>query len=395
MYKIFKKTATLVVAVLLFAACISCKAEEVTPVALQNAYAGEVLDVRTKYVKKYLEAKTEKEQIYALQDYHVSIGWDTSTPISVWWKGNGSDSYTVRLATDKEMKTAVSYTAERSDINYAFENLIPGTTYYYDISGTKKGDATPMDSFTVADTPVRWITAGGVSNMRDLGGWNTLDGKKVRYGLIYRGGMLNGYNNGPKITETGRQVFVEQLNMRSEIDLRSDADNGGQQGCAWTGGIYNRWSLSAYDSISKYSGRYAATNMETLREIFAFLSNENSYPVYMHCNWGADRTGTLAYLINGLLGVSYEDLVRDFELTSFSPSGARYRSVIQDGKFSATGIMRNDSKNYVAFGRMHEIFVTRYQAQGESLADAIEKYLLQEVGVTQTQIDGIKRIMLE
>ena len=372
----------------------SCQGETVEPITLDKVYGGELVDVRTKYVKAYLEAKTEEAQIDVLQDYRISVGWDTSTPISVWWSGNGSSSYTVNLATDREMQTAVSYTVERSSINYTFENLIPGTTYYYNVSGTKTGDSTPIDSFTVADYPVRWITAGGVSNMRDLGGWNTVDGKKVRYGLIYRGGMLNGYNNGPKITEKGRQVFVEQLGMRSELDLRNASDNGGQVGCAWVGGAYNLWSLSAYDSISRYSGRYSAANKESLRKIFAFLSNENNYPVYVHCNWGADRTGTLSYLINGLLGVPYEELVKDFELTTFSPSGARYRSAIEDGKFSDTGIMRNDSKNYVAFGRMHEIFTTYYQGEGEPLSAAIEKYLLEEVGVTQAQIDSIKRIMI-
>lgn len=389
-----KRMTALLLGVMFSFSFYACKEEKVTPVTLDKIYGGEVLDVRTKYVKKYLEATTETEQIDALQDYHVSVGWDTSMPISVWWTGNGSESYTVRLATDAQMQTALSYTVERSEINYSFENLIPGQTYYYDVCGTRKGDNTQIDSFTVADYPVRWITAGGVSNMRDLGGWRTVDGKQVKYGLIYRGGMLNGYNNGPKITERGRQVFVEQLGMRSEIDLRNDFDNGGQVSCAWVGGAYYRWSLSAYDSITRYSGRYSEASLETLRNVFAFLSNENNYPVYIHCNWGADRTGTLAYLINGLLGVPYEDLVRDFELTSFSPSGARYRSAIEEGTFSSTGIMRNDSGNYIAFGRMHEIFATRYKTQDMSLAQAIEKYLLEDVGVTQIQIDNIKKIML-
>lgn len=392
--KKIKNAVCLLLCIVYFCLLGACRQDVREPVTLDKIYNGEILDIRMKYVKAYLEAETEKDQIEALQDYHVSVGWDASIPISVWWKGNGSENYTLRLATDKEMRTSRSYTVDRTEVNYTFENLIPGMTYYYDISGTKEGDATPVDSFTIADNPVRWITAGGVSNMRDLGGWNTIDGKQVKYGLIYRGGMLNGYKNGPKITERGRQIFVEYLNMRSEIDLRNDSDNGGQQGCAWGGGIYNRWSLSAYDSISKYSGRYSAANVETLRNVFAFLSNENNYPVYIHCNWGADRTGTLAYLINGLLGVAYENLVKDFELTTFSPSGARYRSAIEDGKFSNTGIMRNDSGNYVAFGRMNDIFTTYYQAREISLASAIEKYLIEDVGVTQTQIDNIKKIML-
>lgn len=389
-----KKALSLLLSVALVCSLGACRQVKAEPVKLDKVYGGEILDIRTKYVKTYLEAKTEKEQIEALQDYHVSVGWDSSTPISVWWQGNGSESYTVRLSTDKQMKTAKSYMVECSEVNYTFENLIPATTYYYSISGTKADDSTQIDSFTVADNPTRWITAGGVSNMRDLGGWNTVDGKKVKYGLIYRGGMLNGYKNGPTITERGRQVFVEQLNMRSEIDLRNDSDNGGQQGCAWVGGIYNRWSLSAYDSIIKHSGRYSEANLNALRNIFAFLSNESNYPVYIHCNWGADRTGTLAYLINGLLGVSYGDLIKDFELTSFSPSGTRYRSAIENGKFSSTGIMRNDSGNYVAFGRMHNLFTKYYQEEGQTLASAIEKYLTEDVGVTQIQIDNIKKIML-
>ena len=389
-----KKALSLLLSVALVCSLGACRQVKAEPVKLDKVYGGEILDIRTKYVKTYLEAKTEKEQIEALQDYHVSVGWDSSTPISVWWQGNGSESYTVRLSTDKQMKTAKSYMVECSEVNYTFENLIPATTYYYSISGTKADDSTQIDSFTVADNPTRWITAGRVSNMRDLGGWNTVDGKKVKYGLIYRGGMLNGYKNGPTITERGRQVFVEQLNMRSEIDLRNDSDNGGQQGCAWVGGIYNRWSLSAYDSVIKHSGRYSEANLNALRNIFAFLSNESNYPVYIHCNWGADRTGTLAYLINGLLGVSYGDLIKDFELTSFSPSGARYRSAIENGKFSSTGIMRNDSGNYVAFGRMHNLFTKYYQEEGQTLASAIEKYLTEDVGVTQIQIDNIKKIML-
>ena len=375
-----KKAAALLIGGLLLFLPSACNQSNVTPVTLDKIYGGEVLDIHTKYVKKYLEATTEAEQIDALQDYHVSVGWDTSVPISVWWKGNGSESYTVRLATDAQMQTALSYTVERSEINYTFENLIPGQTYYYDVCGTQRGDKTQIDSFTVADHPVRWITAGGVSNMRDLGGWRTVDGKQVKYGLIYRGGMLNGYNNGPKITEKGRQVFVEQLGMRSEIDLRNDSDNGGQASCAWVGGTYQRWSLSAYDSITKYSGRYSEASLQTLRNVFAFLSNENNYPVYIHCNWGADRTGTLAYLINGLLGVAYEDLVRDFELTSFSPSGARYRSAIEEGAFSSTGIIDDNINALYAAKRaglkvmaVYDVHSAEYE---QEICSFVDKYIL-------------------
>ena len=45
--------------------------------------------------------------------------------------------------------------------------------------------------------------------------------------------------------------------------------------------------------------------------------------MYFHCAGGADRTGTLAFLIEALVGVSENDLSKDYELTTFGPSNTR------------------------------------------------------------------------
>jgi protein tyrosine/serine phosphatase len=47
--------------------------------------------------------------------------------------------------------------------------------------------------------------------------------------------------------------------------------------------------------------------------IQTILNGDN---VYFHCRVGADRTGTLAYILEGLLGVSDEDRKQDYELTT-------------------------------------------------------------------------------
>ena len=82
---------------------------------------------------------------------------------------------------------------------------------------------------------------------------------------------------------------------------------------------------------------YNANYTKSIKSIFEVLGDENNYPIMFHCNAGADRTGTVAFLINGVLGVSYEDLTRDFELTSFSKGGRRWRSNIEDGMFTEDG----------------------------------------------------------
>ena len=48
--------------------------------------------------------------------------------------------------------------------------------------------------------------------------------------------------------------------------------------------------------------------------------------IYFHCHGGADRTGTLAFLLEGLLGVSESDMAKDFELTTYSNSIHRRNS---------------------------------------------------------------------
>ena len=40
-------------------------------------------------------------------------------------------------------------------------------------------------------------------------------------------------------------------------------------------------------------------------------------PVYFHCTAGADRTGTLACVLEGILGMSQSDIDKDYELTCF------------------------------------------------------------------------------
>ena len=133
---------------------------------------------------------------------------------------------------------------------------------------------------------------------------------------------------------------------------------------------------------------------EAIKSIFDFLSNKNNYPIYFHCNSGADRTGTLAFLILGLLGVSYEDITRDFETTSFTYYGERWRSAIEDDKFTESGVMQADSNNFIAWGEMYSLIML-YYSEGGTLSDAIENYLISVCGISSENIVNFKEIMLK
>ena len=91
----------------------------------------------------------------------------------------------------------------------------------------------------------------------------------------------------------------------------------------------------------------------------------------MHCTAGADWTGTVCYLLNALLGVSEKDLMKDFEMTSFSIYG-----------------LRTDTS-----GRFMYLYILLNETNGKNLKEKAEKLLL-SIGVTSDEIKSIRSILL-
>ena len=363
-----------------------------------DSYNGGTIDLCPDGLRQYLELVSEDAQATFL--YENRYNWmDEQTPVFSW-SDDGSEYYTVYFSDNAEFEDAVTLVSDDEEITDA-GFFMPGKTYYWKVEGDS--GFSEADIFLTLDMPIRIIEAEGVNNVRDIGGWKTGDGRTVKYGMLYRGGQLNGYAGMDAMTDKGKYVFDKILNIKSELDLRRPGkDDGGQSECWWNAeDNYLKVSLPQYSCIlpefegSESGGsKFKPESLEAINNIFKFLSDENNYPIYFHCNAGADRTGTLAFLINGLLGVSYEDLTRDFETTSFTYYGSRWRSNIIDGQFDESGIMQDDESNYVAWGKMYSLLMENYANEGENLSLAIERYLIEVCEVDKDCIDAIKDIML-
>ena len=192
-------------------------------------------------------------------------------------------------------------------------------------------------------------------NYRDLGGWTGLNGKKVKYGKIYRGGSLNGKFNTHGVYSTSNPgdaslytlsdkslQQIQDIGIMAELDLRGVTNQGdyGNQNI-----IHSR-ALCTYDNYTKtYT---AVSNLQNAIPGFVFKQimtdhslafSQNSgtdryniiedgrfiieqvlagRPVAFHCKSGADRTGAVGQVILALLGVTPGDISRDYELTNFS-----------------------------------------------------------------------------
>lgn len=347
-------------------------------------------------VSEYFTASTEAEQIAALGKYASISDEKGGKSVRFSWKGNGSVKYTLYLADNERFENAKEYVASGLENELCVYNLVPSSAYYWKVCGTFDGDESVTSHFTTESISLRCVFVDGAVNTRDIGGYAAANGS-VNYGKIYRGGSLD------SITNAGAETLKNDLKIKTEIDLRKDGaqktDRLGLSYYKFDAGSYTDiLDLAAWNALPEAARReFNAKYSAGIKNIFEILANEENYPVYIHCDNGADETGTVAFLINALLGVSESDLIRDFELSSFSAAaGARYRSALNADKtgFADSGVMKNDKTAFVAFGATIDALKTAYGATDKSLAYAVENYLTDYVGVNHTDVEKIKKIML-
>ena len=182
-------------------------------------------------------------------------------------------------------------------------NLLLGKQYWW-----RAGDSEVRTFFT-EDIPPRWMFVDGTFNVRDLGGYTNADGDRIRQGLIYRGCELDGIEDGITITDKGRETMLRGMRIRTDLDLRGsgryDSQSYGPLGP----------SVAYSDIWSECYGDFLGYKDSYLR-ILRVLSDPGSYPIYMHCAIGSDRTGTLVALLYGLLRMDYDDICREYEMSS-------------------------------------------------------------------------------
>ena len=343
----------------------------------------------------YLQAKDDYEQIMALQAADI---YDKQLTAVSWEQQKNADKYAVILSTNAEMKDGREYFVDGTKTEYTFNALIPNTKYYVKVQafdGNSQLHETKVQSFTTqGDYCQRIVNVDGVSNVRDIGGYNAEGNSKVKYGLIYRGARLNA------ITDKGVATFTQELGIKTELDVRYGTDGG--KVVDMEGVAYKQLGMWAYNSIlpdtcqpkASGAGLFDERTIDGIKGVFETIAQPENLPVYIHCTAGADRTGTICYLIGGVLGVAYEDLVQDFELTSFSEQGRRWRSSVKNWEFENEGVMQNDEKNFVAFGQMHSLMMQWYAPNGETLQKAIENYLTSVCDISMQTIYAVRENLL-
>ena len=186
-----------------------------------------------------------------------------------------------QLNNNKELITTTS-------INNIHYYLIPNKTYYLE------SKSNPNNNETIKVVGKLRMINDKVGNFRDLGGWKA-DGGTIKYGKLYRSSNTNNISSNT----------IKYLNIKRIVSLLEEDEYDPSSNIL---DIIVRKPLDAYD-IEKTDLRKAL--IEIMK---AVISGKNTI---FNCKYGKDRTGTVAYMIEGMLGVDLESRKEDYELSYF------------------------------------------------------------------------------
>lgn len=251
-------------------------------------------------------------------------------PVCCTWNNISTRSestvYDLLISTDSSFEDPLVFKGlpvPRRDV----VNLYIGTRYLWKVIA-RDGDAelavSPVWEFTTHASPPRCLHVPGITNVRDIGGWNLSGNRRIRQGMMYRSSEMHGHVD---ITDEGRQVLIEDLRIRTDVDLRGTSEEPravlDQSRVKWIN-----------IPISPYGHIVEDGSSESYRQIFEIFAEHSAYPILFHCWGGCDRVGTVAFLLNALLGLDFNSLIRDYELSSLSiweerdHQGDRFQSLL-------------------------------------------------------------------
>lgn len=306
---------------------------------------------------------------------------DRSKPISICYDWENNEEVEVRAA-----EVQFSLTEDFSDIErtVAFKegksscvvyNLKTGVHYYFRVNATLDGGQTVSKTgeFDVEQSP-RMLYLDGGNNARDIGGWKTESGKVIKQGLLYRGGEIDGGKNRNHVDFCLTKEGIQQLR---DLGIKTDFDLRDPSVAVTKNSVLGEDVKRTFYNAFQYLDALKPENGATMKWMFSDLAKPEKYPIYLHCTHGVDRAGTTSLILEALLGVAKEDLIRDYELSAFY--------------YNYAHVHRNFDTNG---GPITKVIEELEKFEGETLADKTANYL-KSVGVTDAEIESIRSIFLD
>lgn len=271
------------------------------------------------------------------------------------------DSYTMVISENPGYSNPRTINVGQYTPYVSVVNLKTETFYYVKVIGTTDNVDTVIAKYQVkTEGAVRMVTIGNISNCRDMGNKKTEKWGKIKQGLVFRTAKLDDMN-------ASVPTDLDELGILGEIDLRNTDEIDPDYESPLT---YVRAIIGSSQGLAQ--GFYDAF-ANCFSEIVTMLKADK--PFLIHCKGGADRTGVICAIMEGVLGVSESDINKDYELTAFNTSNTIRNDLDDDSHWFSEGQIA-----------MHNV-------EGATLADRYANILIAG-GCTAQEIEDFRHIML-
>ncbi|MEN7343190.1 MAG: tyrosine-protein phosphatase [Pseudomonadota bacterium] len=337
-------------------------------------------------------------------DATISVGSDRETYAIAWTTEPAGAPVTVTV-TDRLGGEARIIADSAVDGSFRWRTGMSGKRHYFSLTPTA-GEA-----FTYAS---RVLPLEGGRNFRDLGGYETADGKRIKWGKVFRSGVMSGLTDGD-------YDYLSSLGIKTVCDLRA-ADEREAEPTEWRAGdidyvtypdpeergtstlaILAEKDVTPEQVAKAMADGYvgiAYQQAPAYRSMFDRLAG-GEIPLAFNCSAGKDRTGIGAALLLTLLDVPRSTIVADYALSDdvvdymqaflnddarakAEENGSPYAFLFQLPPETVEPLMRSDAQ-YI------EAALTAIEAEHGS----VMRYIQKELDVTDAEIQSIRAALLD
>ena len=251
----------------------------------------------------------------------------------------------------------------------------------------------------------RVVPLQGGRNFRDLGGYEAADGRRIKWGVIFRSGSLAG------LTQSDWETLVAG-GVRSLCDLRTPRERDSEP-FAWMDApglaYYARDYASSFGELREVlkgnlpTGEAARQAMlsgyrelpfeqsPAYRRIFMHLAS-NEVPLIFNCSAGKDRAGTAAALVLSALGVKRETIIEDFILTN---EVVDLRTALTSRSDKASMLSQRSPEVVSAILDADPRYIESALDSVQERHGSIERYLHDVLNINHQDLVSIRRHLLE
>ena len=278
------------------------------------------------------------------------------------------------------------------------------------------GGAPEPEVTNVVSTPERHIVLDGQPNFRDLGGYETADGRTVKWGQVYRSGEL------PRLSDED-VATLEELEISTVVSFLTEKEIAargpdrlpeGTAEVALPMEAGNLGDLTAVANEARKTGDFSQVPSDINPEInrrlmveaqehYAALLREiadpTSRPLVFHCSHGVHRTGTASAILLSALGVPWETVREDYLLSNtYRWDEIEHRlTALRDLYAENNGILPEevDTTNMDAFYILQGAYIDAALEQAVEEYGSMEAYIRDGLGITDEEVGRLREELLE